>query len=162
MSLLIKAFTISLPSGVVGPSTPEFDGGRDDDWEFDPEPAASSPCPGCQFWGFGGYKRQNKENIIYRVSCTRVTVQNRRKAIDCFHKIKTKVKAGGVKSFNMQRFFFFSSDYEGVIDKIPTYNYIFSRRDNNSTSSNRGNSLSLLSREASESPLVLPVLGENR
>ena len=31
MSLLIKAFTISLPSGVVGPSTPEFDGGRDDD-----------------------------------------------------------------------------------------------------------------------------------
>lgn len=74
MSLLIKALVISSPSGVVGPSTPELDGGRDDDWELEPEPVASSPWPGCQLGGFGGCKVRKKKQAqrweIDRVNCS--------------------------------------------------------------------------------------------
>lgn len=72
MSLLIKALVISSPSGVVGPSTPELDGGRDDDWELEPEPVASSPWPGCQLWEFDACDERRKESqrwAIDRVNC---------------------------------------------------------------------------------------------
>lgn len=99
MSLLIKAFAISSPSGVVGPSTPEFDGGRDDDWELDPEPVASSPCPGCQVWEFGGWREQSKrkQNKWSRalLSCY---LTNQKKTIgilsQSWHKRIRKVKRG--------------------------------------------------------------------